>query len=358
MPDFVNGKLNGVTFAFRTIDPKDATRSSSETSYLRLAIQETGLIIYHYTLAKKILFDGNKATGVQVESSGLPYTLQAKKEVILAAGAFQSPQLLMVSGIGPRATLAKYGIPVLADRPGVGQNLQDHVLAYLGVQTSVVTKSELMHNATFAAEAQEQYVNSAEGILTTLGSALAGWEKLPQPQRDALSPESKRALAAVPSDWPELEYLMLDFYLGPEMPANTNNYAGLVVAIVAPQSRGTVTISSASTSDLPVVDPRWLSSTVDQEVIVAGFKRLRNVLDTPALRSVTVGEEVFPGRNVSSDTAILEYIRNSALTVYHPACTCRSKAYGRTRSTRHYYQLMLTQACRQNGQSRRSDGRS
>lgn len=121
---FTSGTLFGSSYVLETINHKNQERESSETAFLQPALKRGNLIVFQHSLAKKILFDENQsATGVSVDTAGRKYVLSAKKEVILSAGAFQSPQLLMVSGVGPAATLQKHGIPVLADRPGVGQNM-------------------------------------------------------------------------------------------------------------------------------------------------------------------------------------------------------------------------------------------
>ena len=120
----ISGNLLGSAYSLATINATTQTRESSETSFLTSALDQETLTVYISSLAKKVVFDDNKvATGVEVETSGIPYTLSAKREVIVSAGAFQSPQLLMVSGVGPKDTLCKYKIPVIADRPGVGQNM-------------------------------------------------------------------------------------------------------------------------------------------------------------------------------------------------------------------------------------------
>lgn len=124
--DFSSGKLLGAQYAPVTVDPNTQTRSSSEASFLNAYFRSdrSNLVIYPHTLAKRIIFDGQKrATGVEVVTSGLKYVLAAKCETVVSAGAFHSPQLLMVSGVGPRAELEKFDIPVLVDRPGVGQNM-------------------------------------------------------------------------------------------------------------------------------------------------------------------------------------------------------------------------------------------
>lgn len=121
---FNSGRLFGASYVTATIDARTQTRASSESAFLQPAMDRNNLIVYHSTLAKKINFDGSrKAVSVVVNTEGVEYTLSANQEVILSAGTFQSPQLLMVSGVGPAATLQRYNIPVVANRPGVGQNM-------------------------------------------------------------------------------------------------------------------------------------------------------------------------------------------------------------------------------------------
>lgn len=128
-----SGELLGHDYVALTVN-QNQERSSSQTSYGNLAFRETSLTVYVRTLAKKILFDNRKTvTGVQVETGGLHYNIHARREVILSAGAIQSPQLLLVSGVGPAEVLKKHKIPVIHDLPGVGQNFQYVILIQCGV---------------------------------------------------------------------------------------------------------------------------------------------------------------------------------------------------------------------------------
>lgn len=121
---FTSGALFGSSYVMEAIDAKTQLRESSETAFLRPALTRSNLIIYQDSLAKKVLFDTQKrAIGIVVNTAGKEYMLSVNREVVLSAGAFQSPQLLMVSGIGPRATLERFGIPVVVELPGVGQNM-------------------------------------------------------------------------------------------------------------------------------------------------------------------------------------------------------------------------------------------
>lgn len=155
---FTSGALIGSSNQLLTVDATEMVRDSSETSYLRkLGLRNPNLIVYPNTLATKILFDNEKsATGVDIDFAGHKYQLNATKEVIVSAGAFQSPQLLMVSGIGPASTLERFNISVIADRPGVGQNLTDHVLGGPTYRINLVTSDDF-GNPSFVAMATEEY---------------------------------------------------------------------------------------------------------------------------------------------------------------------------------------------------------
>lgn len=334
---FQSGALMGQSYSMFTINATTMTRDSSETSFLQRGLPYHNYIVYPQTMAKRILFDGDKkATGVVVDTEGRQYTLTATKEVILTAGVFGSPQLLMVSGVGPATTLQQHGIDVIADRPGVGQNMQDHIYFGPSYRVNAPTFSSLQDPA-FAAQAAEDFNERAGGLYTNPTTDVLAWEKVPQPLRRDLSNSTIAALATFPADWPDLEYLSLGAYLGFQRnlatgdPNDGYNYASLAVAIVAPRSRGNLTISSADTSDPAVIDPNWLTDRTDIEVAIAGFKRVRAFWQTDAMKSFTVGDgEAFPGLQVQTNAQIEDIIRRSTNTIYHAACTC---AMGRANDT-------------------------
>jgi len=344
---FTSGALNGSAYVLETIDAADQTRESSETAFLQPALESTSLTVYQSTLAKKVLFDSEKtANGVLVESGGVQYVLSARKEVIVSAGAFQSPQLLMVSGVGPKASLEKHSIPVVADRPGVGQNMwvsisnkhkhcgwgklihaQDHVLMGPTYRVNAITSSSLA-NSDVLNEANDLFINKQEGILTNSGGDFLAWEKIPSSYRSSWPNNTLSALNQFPSDWPEVEYLSMSGFLGYQLnyqrdaPTNGYNYATVSTALVAPLSRGTIDISSSDMADAPVINPNWLTHPADQAVVVAGYKRVREMFNTTVMGDILIGPEYFPGEDVQSDAEILEVIRKTASTVYHAACTC------------------------------------
>lgn len=324
---FNSGALIGYAYATFTINAKNMNRESSETSFLRSSLQNPNYIVYQSTMAKKIAFNGKKATGVVVETGGVKYTLSAKKEVIVSAGTFGSPQLLLVSGVGPAADLEKLNIPVVADLPGVGKNMQDHVFFGPSYRVNAITTSSL-GIPSFAAAAAKNFTESATGLMTNPSVDILAWEKVPKSLRGSLSPDTQQALDKYPADWPELEYLGVHTYLGLQNnmgsggPNDGYNYATLAAAIIKPQSRGTVSISSSDTNDQPLIDPNYFAEKADVEVAIAGYKRLRQFFNSTALDRILISDEVFPGSNVTSDADLERVIKTSFNTVFHAACTC------------------------------------
>ena len=347
---FTSGGLFGSSNQLLTVDATQMTRDSSETSFLRkLGLQNPNLVVYPNTLAKRILFDDNKyAVGISIDFGGRNYTLNATREVIVSAGAFQSPQLLMVSGIGPQNTLDSFDIPVIANRPGVGQNLWDHTLGGPSYRLNVETSDDFA-KTDFATVATQEYnsypprgpyaslIGDVLGKFSLISVLLhprflannsSAFEKLPNESRLKLSNYTLQSLATYPSDWPELEYLIISSYGGPTesyLGAGPNgyNYGTIQVALVAPFSRGNVTIQSPDMQDHPLINPAWLTDPRDQEVAVAGYKRVRQIFASSALQPIIIGSEAYPGLNVSSDAQILKQIQKDFGAVYHASCTCK-----------------------------------
>ena len=333
---FQVGELIGSAYIPFTEDPSNGHRSSSESSFLQSTKNEkVKLTVYNNTLAEKIVFHGadNCATGVTVASYGTSgpkggsYTLHARKEVIVSAGAFQSPQLLMVSGIGPRDTLQHFKIPVLYDSPGVGQNLWDQPFFSTTFRVDVSSASAPANNPKLEAAAIAEYVKSASGPLTNADIPIIGWEKLPKDSASALSPATQKALSTFASDWPQLEFLPIGDYLGngsnfaTSDPLDGYDYATIATALITPLSRGNVTLASANMADAPLINPNWLTAQPDIEVAIAAFKRQRDVWK--ALSKIAVGAEYFPGPQVQSDADILAFIRKNVIPIWHAAATCK-----------------------------------
>ncbi|KAJ6134693.1 Dehydrogenase patE [Penicillium sp. IBT 18751x] len=329
--DFNSGFLMGHQYCSMTIRPWDQSRSSSESAFLRPPHALANLTIYDWSLVKKILFNEHKrATGVRVKQRwgfwDYEITIRAMREVIVSAGAIQSPQLLMVSGLGPPETLRDHAIRPIVNLPGVGQNMWDHVFFGPSYQVKMATFTELTQNPLYLAEQIATYFVFRNGLLTNPSTDYIAFENLPAVSRTKLSPDNEKDLSWFPNDWPE--YLVASAYVGNfsdpfgQQPSQ-GQYGSIVASLVASTSRGNITISSSNTEDSPIINPNWLATETDQKVAVEAYKRIRAAFYTNAMKSILVGPEFFPGLKYHTDADILNVIRNTLMTIYHAACTCK-----------------------------------
>lgn len=237
----------------------------------------------------------------------------------------------MVSGIGPKTTLEEHGIPPIAELEGVGQNLWDHIMFGPSYQVNFPTLDEVLHNPVKLADALLDYALKAQGPLSSNVVEFLGWEKLPDKYRADWAESTREALSWFADDWPEVEHISGNGWIGNfafpvlQQPFDGKQYATDLGAMVAPLSRGNVTISSRDTLISPRINPNWLTHPADQEVAISWYRRMREVWDTPELRSIRVDgdKEAFPGREHDTNEEILDVIRSSLMTVWHGACTCK-----------------------------------
>ncbi|GFF99856.1 alcohol dehydrogenase [acceptor] [Aspergillus udagawae] len=329
--DFNSGRIMGSQYFALTTIPETQERASAANTYLKEFQDLPNLTVYTKTLAKRILFDDTKtATGVVVEMAGIEHTLAVDKEVILSAGAFQSPQLLMVSGVGPASTLDSLDIPIVHDSPYVGQNLIDHVWFGAAYRVNVPTWTKWANDAFDMLRLYvDNYRQHRQGPLTANAGDFGAFEKVPSHLRAAFTRKTLQDLAEFPEDWPEVEYIVSPMYLGNfndplgRQPKDGYQYASITAALVAPVSLGNVTIQSADTRDPPVINTNTLGSPTDQQVAIAAFKRLREIFEAPELAPVRLGDEYFPGKHsVRTDAEILQFIQQNGLAFYHAGSSC------------------------------------
>ncbi|KAL4817014.1 hypothetical protein BDW67DRAFT_190504 [Aspergillus spinulosporus] len=317
---FSNGQLLGRSYITHTIHPRTRRRDTASTSYLQTALRTSNrLNVITHTLVKKINFNHEKrATGVVVDTGGFEWQIGAKKEVILSAGVMRSPQLLMVSGIGPKETLEKLDIPVLSDLPGVGQNMQDTIILGPTNPVKVESHSQLMGSKETLPRAIYEYNNFRTGLLTNPGQDYFAFEKhQPGTLSEATAADVDKAF---PSDWPTFSYIALDDTFVPQY--DGKNYFSMSAALLATFSRGTVTINTTSTADNPVVDPRWLDDPRDKEMAVAAFRRCREIVASETMQQVIDGPELLPGSEYQTDEEILNYIAETSDAYYAGVGTC------------------------------------
>jgi len=317
---FSNGNLLGRSYITHTINPQSRRRETASTSYLHDALlQSNNLNIFVRTLAKEILFDSNnKASGVRINTEGFDWTIGAKKEVIVSAGVMRSPQLLMVSGIGPRSTLEPLGITVRSDRPGVGRNMQDTIILGPTHPVKVESHSQLLGSKETLPRSIYEYNTMRTGLLTNPGQDYFAFEKhQPGMLKDSTAADIDKEY---PADWPTFSYIALDDTFVPQY--DGKNYFSMSAALMTTFSRGSVTINSTDTARNPVVDPRWLDDPRDKEMAVAAFRRCRQIIASETMQLVVDGPELLPGEKYQTDEEILQYIAETSDAYYAGVGTC------------------------------------
>ncbi|MBB3053371.1 choline dehydrogenase-like flavoprotein [Prauserella isguenensis] len=265
---------------------EDGTRSSSSVSYLHPVLDRPNLEIRTNAWAKKVTFDGTRATGVQYLDDDQIHTraVTARREVVLSTGAIDTPKLLMLSGIGPAEHLREFGVDVLVDSPGVGSTLQDHpegVISWDAKQPMVADSTQWWEI----------------GIFT--------------PTEDGLDrPDLMFHYGSVPFDM----HTVRQGY-----PTSENAFC-LTPNVTRARSTGTVRLRSRDFRDKPAVDPRYFTHPHDMRVMTAGVTLARKIVEQPAMRD-WAGAELFPGPDVRTDDEIADYVRRTHNTVYHPAAS-------------------------------------
>lgn len=199
--------------------------------------------------------------------------------------------------------------------------IQDH-LDFGPIYELNVANTAFMSDPARAHELAMEYNVNRTGPLTSPLVDFIGWEKLPEPYRSALSQSARDELAGFSADWPELEYEINQAFTPPTS-SSGNGYGNILTILVAPKSRGTVTLASSSTTDLPIVDPGFLTEKTDQELAVQAFKRARSIASQSSILPIIIGEEVSPGPAVRTDEQILESIQQTAYQNWHASCTCK-----------------------------------
>jgi choline dehydrogenase-like flavoprotein len=306
--DYNGAKQDGFGRMQMTI--RDGQRESAATAYLHPVRGRTNLTIQTESLVSRVLFDATRATGVEYVCKDEHRAATAKREVILCGGAINSPQLLMLSGIGDPDELAQHGIAVKAPLPGVGKNLQDHVAALLVYGRR--DESPLLRHmrADRLLWTLGQGLIAGKGFSTELPGGITGFVRSSpeEPIPDIQLLFIAGSLAAKP-------------YMPPFSPAFQDSFACRVV-LLRPQSRGSITLASADPAHHPKIRQGLLAVERDWQKLSAGIRIFRDLARLPQL-SPHVAREIGPGDGVATDGELREYVRRTAVTAHHPCGTCR-----------------------------------
>jgi choline dehydrogenase len=303
--DFNGATQEGAGYFQTTM--RNGRRLSTARAYLKPARGRSNLTVATGALTERVVLEDGIAVGVQYRWHSRSVVARARGEVILSAGAFGSPQILQLSGLGPAALLGQHGIAVLRDIPGVGTDLQDHLQArFLYRVTRPITVNDVVNRFDRRMWAGLRYVLFRKGPLAVSAGYAGGFFRT-DPR--LASPDVQCHLLLFSADKPG---------------GSLHPWPGMTASIcqLRPESRGTLRIKSADPADAPEIKLNYLSTEGDKRTMVQGLQLLRRIMGAPALKPY-IAEESDPGPSVSSDADLLAFVRSRGTTIFHPTSSCR-----------------------------------
>jgi choline dehydrogenase len=305
-----NEDFNGVTqegFGFFDVNQRNGERMSSARSFLHPVADRPNLTILTGLTTRKVVTEGRRAVGIEVEEGGQPALIRARREVILSAGAIGSPQLLMLSGIGPAEQLRSHGITVVHELPGVGRNLQDHQDVLIIYRSKMADLFGWSWRALpWMAASPFAFYLQRKGPWTSNTVESGGFFKSHPELQD-----------------PDLQ-LIIRPLLGnqPQRKIPVGHGFSVHVSLLRPESRGHIELRSASIADKPLLKPNFLSARADVDRLVQGVKVVREIVSAQAM-STYRDEELLPGLATQTDAELEAFVRAHVATTFHPAGTCK-----------------------------------
>jgi choline dehydrogenase len=310
----------GQGFSQTMVTQRRGARVSTADAYLRPAKRRPNLRVVTGALVRRVTFDrpgsagveAPRVTGVYVDIRGITRHARARREVVLSGGTINTPQLLLLSGIGPAGHLTEHGIEVVVDAPEVGSNLQDHLIAGL----APAARGGTLYGADRPGELV-RYLTTRKGMLTSNVGEAYGYVRT-----------SVADAAGVPADLPDVEIVFAAGpYVGEGLVPLPAEGLSLAAMLLRPLSRGTIRLASSDPADAPLIDPGYLSDAegIDAATLLAGIAECERLLDTDALRAVTTGGWVVPegGEHMTPAERAELSLRRYSHTLYHPVGTAR-----------------------------------
>jgi choline dehydrogenase len=298
--DFNGASQDGV--GLYQVTQREGRRHSGADAYLKPARGRPNLTVLTGAHATRVLLEGNRAIGVEYVATGATHSVTADREVLLAGGAINSPQMLLLSGIGPAEELQRAGIRAAHHLPGVGKNLQDHPMVSVGYLCS-----------------QPVSMASAESLGNVLRYAC--FKRGPLASNVAEAGIFARTRAGL--DVPDLQLIFGPaYYVNHGFDKRKEHCFGFGPTLITPESRGEITLKSADPLAAPAIRANYLSTETDLRVIVEGVRLCRRIAHSKAFAAYR-GQEVLPGAAVTTDAEISEFVRGALQTLYHPVGTCK-----------------------------------
>lgn len=308
--DDLNGiRRDGVGTYTHTVDHK-GRRMSAARAFLRPAMRRKNLVVRTGAQVLRILFDGRRAVGVEYAVGGRQHTARAAKEVIVACGAIQSPQLLQVSGIGHPDVLSAAGVQTVAKLPGVGRNLAEHLVVALPYRLAAMHgHNRRLSGLRLIGEVLRYYL-AGTGLMSFGASEMGGFVCS---SPDVAHPDLQLSLSP---------YTFTRGLLQGRLKLEDQPGITIIGYALRPESRGEITIRSADMRDMPSIRPNWLATENDRRTAVSMMRIMRDFVAQPALQPY-VKEELWPGRAVQSDDDMLAAFRSTFVSGLHAVGTCR-----------------------------------
>ncbi|SDD52476.1 GMC family oxidoreductase [Ruegeria marina] len=309
-PDYNGEKADGVGWLQFTI--RNGKRHSTARGYLHPVTDRRNLTVLTHAPCEKVLFKGKRATGVRIRHDGMTHDIKARREVILSAGPIISPKILELSGVGQSELLKRHGIEVLRDLPGVGENLTDHLHTRFNYKVNKsVTLNDILNSKLRSVQAGIRYFTTGKGLLATSTVTAHAMTR----SHDAAPYADLKLQIAM--------YSAKDRYLSKTgKPTDPFSGIGLGQFHIYPESRGAVHIISADPTVDPEMNANYFSAQGDAETALKGMRKLREIARHPAMAQHIV-EESDPGFDIESDDEIIDFMKRTGQTSWHPVSSCR-----------------------------------
>lgn len=304
----MNGALHdGVGFMQHTI--KLGSRHSAYRAFIKPILNQPNLTVRAEAHVQRVIFEGRTAMGVEILHGGHLHKIMAACEVVVSAGSINTPQLLMLSGVGPAEELKRHGIPLVHEIPGVGQNLQDHFYIHTGWRST----PDSSYNARLTGIAKYwegfKYLMTGRGYLALGASQVAAFVKS----------DPSQAYADL-----QISFRPMTFNFDPNGKVVVESFPGVGASVypMRPKARGTVTLRSPNASDKAVCAPNFMTDTYDIAAMISGIRKIRQIMTTEPMAWRILAEEM-PGPQVKTDDDIYRYMEDNGATAHHTVGTCK-----------------------------------
>jgi choline dehydrogenase len=304
-PDY-NARVQEGVGTFQ-VTARRGRRCSAAAAFLKPAMKRANLHVITHALAERVLFAGKRAVGVSFRNGPVQKAVRANREIILCGGAVNSPQLLMLSGVGPAEHLHAMGVEVVYDVPGVGQNLQDHFQARFVYKCKYpVTVNDVMMSKTRMTRMGLQYLLFRNGPLAVSAGTVGIFTR------------TRPELAS-----PDVQFHFIGFS-NDRAGAGLHKFSGFVQSVcqLRPESRGEIVLKSPDPTAAPAIHPNYLATDLDRRTMVAGMRIGRRIAAQESMQYY-IESEYLPGAQVQTDDEMLDYIRQYGGTIFHPSGTCK-----------------------------------